>query len=161
MMSVTKIIYKTRKILGINVSVPTGEKLVFDKKHIPVKWEGNNCNFVITYRYRYQYFLACPKEKIPKNGFIKIGKSILDMEDIHDVDDKREKDDEYFSNINLMPEDPDNHWNICLDHKKDIDIYIRGLRRSILKLVILRWLGHIELDIEVIPILGKRPLIEI
>jgi len=148
-MPVTKIIYKTRKILGINVSVPTGEKIRFDKKLIDEKWNGKNYKFLITYRARYQYFLACPKEKIPKDGFIKIGGSKLDMKLIHKLCDEQTDDDLTYVRMDLEPGECKDGWGWYTGSTKDIDYEI-GEKHNIIKLLILSCLGYVDLEVEVV-----------
>ena len=103
-MPVTKIVYKTLTlpIVG-NVSIPTGKKLVLKEiirldHWLPV---AKGSNFVITYRDEYKYYLSCPKGKIPKKGFIKIGKGKLHMNFMHESDDKRKGDVNLYSHLDI------------------------------------------------------------
>ena len=130
----TKNVYKTQKILGCDMAIPTGQKIaltVLDDKFDYNKFYSDECSFLITYNNKYQYFLICPKENLPKDGFIRIRGARLYFDRMNRLNDERENDKDLYvcltvnkSILNRLTDWGEDYWAGWVDHKSGINMWI-------------------------------------
>lgn len=117
----TKRVYTNDNMLGI--PIPTRKKIVFEYNTFTLtNWwpRGKGSNYIIKDLYDNNYYLSCPKEKIPSSGFIKIGKSKLYMKLMHELDDKRKGDNSLYTRIDINLEENDYVWCPCVEEIKKV-----------------------------------------